>query len=445
MLKIKNDIPQHYLENEDTKTFIQVIQDAQDEMYSEINDLINIIDYEKAEEKFLDLMLLETGWNIDIPLTTLVKRKMIKVADELFSIKGTKEGLIKGPKYLMDLDVELFPFNDGFRLNANSLGVSTILGHTDSDYYFAIVSKMLSTEDMDTLKKIIDFMRWAPTFYDVIQYQLYYAELIPNGTFEIDISGWNSFAGAILTHENEMLKVESAGASSYAYNDNLLIEKDKIYRITLSSNSSVGSHSVKIHHPLGTVIYENNYLSTNTWHIFEFQAKTDDLIQFRFYPGDTTGDTAYFDNVSLREIELVINGSELVINKTFDLWTIIGSGTVVINTILSPNGKIEGNQLIANVNNTHFVYEDITETTGKYNYSVYLKGSGDIETIVEENGGDYTKYNSRFITLTDTWVKHDFNFIKEDDGNPFRLRINNLDTADTVYAWNPSCKEVNRP
>ena len=167
--ELKNDIPAFYLETEDTARFLDIFQYAFELMHQDITDFINIIDYEKAREKYLDMMLIETGWITDIPMSLDVKRKIVKVAEELYALKGTKPGLIKAPKYIMGLDIELFPFNDGFQLNANSLGETTILGHGGITYYFAIVCRTLSDEERLILRKITDFMRWGPSCYDIIE------------------------------------------------------------------------------------------------------------------------------------------------------------------------------------------------------------------------------------------------------------------------------------
>ena len=105
---IKHDVPPFYLETEDTEKFLEIFQYAFERMHAEISKFQNIIDFEKADEKYLDLMLVEVGWTLDVDASVDFKRKIIKIARELYSLKGMREGIIYIVKQLMNIDIELY-------------------------------------------------------------------------------------------------------------------------------------------------------------------------------------------------------------------------------------------------------------------------------------------------------------------------------------------------
>ncbi len=91
---LKNDVPPFYLEEPDTEKLLEVFQTAFDTMYDEVTGILTAVNYEKAEEKYLDLMLIESGWILEIDLTIALKRKVIKIAQKMYDEKGLKQGII---------------------------------------------------------------------------------------------------------------------------------------------------------------------------------------------------------------------------------------------------------------------------------------------------------------------------------------------------------------
>lgn len=82
-----------------------------------------------------------------------------------------------------------------------------------------------------------------------------------------------------------------------------------------------------------------------------------------------------------------------------------------------------------------FVFQPIDYTNGKFQFTIWLKGKGDIEIALQEQGGNYTSYALEKVKLNMSWKKYTLTCIKETDNNRIRALINKIDKEDNVYAW----------
>ena len=166
----KKDIPSFYLEEEDTEKMLEIFQYAFDLVYNDISGFKDIGDYEKADEKYLDLMMIESGWTVKIEMDALIKRKIIKLAQYIYSMKGIANGMVFTVKQLLGIDIEIDDgVEEGFILNYNELGIDTILGYAGFFLHFFVLTPILTSEEEVKITKIINFMRWAVNTFEIKQ------------------------------------------------------------------------------------------------------------------------------------------------------------------------------------------------------------------------------------------------------------------------------------
>lgn len=115
-----------------------------------------IYDVDKAEEKYLDLLLLHLGFDLDIPLTENQKRKVIKLLVDLYRRKGTEPGIEEALLSLLGIPVEVFPKSgerlvDGFEAGEPT---STSLSDVDSSSDFVRISNIERFEIGETISFI---------------------------------------------------------------------------------------------------------------------------------------------------------------------------------------------------------------------------------------------------------------------------------------------------
>jgi len=129
-------------------------------------------------------------------------------------------------------------------------------------------------------------------------------ELVQNGTFDSDVSGWASGKDAILSSESSKLRVTN-DIIDYAYGYGVAeTEIGKTYQLSVDRyNGTAGSSGVRagVSAPTNATYYEITD-STEETNITTFVA-IETLVYITLYSW-SAGDTAYseYDNVSLKEI-----------------------------------------------------------------------------------------------------------------------------------------------
>lgn len=182
---LKKDFPPFYLEEKDTEDLLDVFQTAFDTMYDEVTGFLEATDYERAEEKYLDLMLIESGWNLKIELDVDLKRKIIKIAQEMFNKKGLKQGIIDAILAITGLTCTITEIleqtfrigkvvggggvSDYFGLDNATKKASAFLGSAGSILHFHVNTPTLTAGQLDTITKIVNFMKYSPTMYRIMQ------------------------------------------------------------------------------------------------------------------------------------------------------------------------------------------------------------------------------------------------------------------------------------
>ena len=216
-------------------------------------------------------------------------------------------------------------------------------------------------------------------------------ELVTNGGFDADTSGWTG-NNATLSLSSGRLRVTDNGASSYAYQV-LTVEPGKTYKLTFdylfpSANTST-DYEVNIRNTnqsgsilkglnTGTTTWVEDVLSSNSL-VFTPNTST---VGLTLASSSTTGDYADFDNISVRQVsapqfgwpEPEFIGPNLVDNSGFDTdtssWTALNSATLT-----NPAGNLDVENSAAL---TGYAYQAVTTKIGSvYKYSVDLTHSGD--------------------------------------------------------------------
>jgi hypothetical protein len=129
-------------------------------------------------------------------------------------------------------------------------------------------------------------------------------ELITNGTFDSDISGWSSGANAVLSHSSSGIANAATGYNSYAYiNFTLTSGKQYIFRADITSDSQGSGGSPRI--AVTETASDSTFLgSTTTSGVGSYSVTftATGATRVRLIKGSNTGTTIY-DNVSLRLAE----------------------------------------------------------------------------------------------------------------------------------------------
>lgn len=157
-------------ETQDLRRFIACLQDTIELLLSQIDRFTDIIDIERAPEKFIDRMLADLG----NPFTELVspkdKRRLAAVLVDMYRQKGTAKGLRSALRMLLALnDVSVLPIIETtWDLGQSFLDDGTSLGPSSSAarYSFEIhVERQLTSDERRKMKTIVEYMKPAHTHF----------------------------------------------------------------------------------------------------------------------------------------------------------------------------------------------------------------------------------------------------------------------------------------
>jgi phage tail-like protein len=200
---IKKDVPQHLLKYEDTVKLLEIFQHGVDLINEDIDGYTEQFDLETCEEQYLDLMLFESGWNVDIEFNTNLKRKIVKIAYYIYNQKGIENGIEFALEYLTGLAVQVNDtVKEGFVLGKegyppeNSLGDDTELGFGGFYLHFIVHTEPLVAEQLTFITKMTDFMRWAVNTFEIRQdlgHSYHEISSSPNEFVPTSLFYWGSF------------------------------------------------------------------------------------------------------------------------------------------------------------------------------------------------------------------------------------------------------------
>lgn len=112
------------------------------------------------------------------------------------------------------------------------------------------------------------------------------------------------------------------------------------------------------------------------------------------------------------------------------------------NTMVSPDGELTAERIVGIGNGDGHVFQTLPNSHGTYKWSVWLKGIGKTRLRIQENGGDFTNYDTYNINLTQDWKRYSLVVTKEEDSNGIRSVISGIRSSDIVYAWGAQLEEI---
>ena len=282
----------------------------------------------------------------------------------------------------------------------NSLSISEIIAAGASNGLFLIDQKDDSLADGMTLQMTSSFNTgWMngdiklATLSDTDDTDVSGSELVTNGTFDTDTSGWSAGASSTITYSSGVARLQLTGGSIGDYPKARTslgtLTAGKKYTVSIGSYISVSGNNLRVKlntdggvssdgQPDGTLYYNSATTITNFSFTFEADSSSEHFLWM--YLRDTTGDSeATFDNISVRlaEEDRSANGNGLQVFGTVtknpvatgaDLMAY--SGWALTNYLKQPPNA----DLTVNSDRT-FVCWFKTSYTGNYSYLFSLSGS----------------------------------------------------------------------
>lgn len=152
----------------DLKKLSMVWQEVVDQCLFSIDEWVNILDFDKAPETFVDAILCHLGNPFNFPLSLIDKRRLSAVLVEIYKQKGTAKGIKNVARFFIGIEIEILPFEGSgtWSLGESELGVDTVLGITDpkAPYSFIVESPVALTDtERKRLLQIIEYMKPAHT------------------------------------------------------------------------------------------------------------------------------------------------------------------------------------------------------------------------------------------------------------------------------------------
>lgn len=180
----------------------------------------------------------------------------------------------------------------------------------------------------------------------------------------------------------------------------------------------------------------SNFINNN----YDFNAENFEVssIQDVFYSFNENLKSNKFDGELLKVNNRNINVSGNLINRSKDfehpIWS-KGATKVVSDLTIAPDGSLTADNITGTGLNDGYILQAITNNKGIFTWSVWLKGIGTTRIRLQEEGGDYSNYETLNIDLTSNWAKYSLSCKKEEDGNGIRGVISGIQTNDNFSLW----------
>lgn len=150
------------------------------------------------------------------------------------------------------------------------------------------------------------------------------------------------------------------------------------------------------------------------------------------------------ENIVFNKVRIRINNSKNLLlaynefgNSKWQKYYI----TVRENTTKDPNGDLMAETIEGTENKDGHIFQ-VVNKTGKFKFSVWLKGKGSVRILLQDHGDKYAAINTYKISLTNKWKKYTIigQHTKENIG--FRTVISNLQKNDRLHIWGAELIEI---
>ncbi|MGE0325902.1 MAG: Ig-like domain-containing protein [Polyangiaceae bacterium] len=171
-------LPKHNRRDDQTgdlQRFIACLQEVTDLLLADIDRWADIFDYERAPERFLDLILHDLGNPFPFELDELGKRRLASVLVQMYQQKGTAKGIQNAIRFFLGIDGTVISefASDALTLGESELGVDWILGPSDrfARYAFNVeVPRLLAMTERRQLRQLVEYLKPAHThFVDLVE------------------------------------------------------------------------------------------------------------------------------------------------------------------------------------------------------------------------------------------------------------------------------------
>lgn len=153
----------------DLYKFLAILQEVVDTLLADVDRWPEILDVDTAADAYLDQMLIGLGNPFAFDLSTIDKRRLIRVLVTMYRQKGTKVGIINAIRFFVGVEVTITALNDeGWILGEDELGIDTYLAPSSSFalYAFEVNSPVtLTDEQRSQIDSIVDYLKPAHTHH----------------------------------------------------------------------------------------------------------------------------------------------------------------------------------------------------------------------------------------------------------------------------------------
>ncbi|WP_246124801.1 OstA-like protein [Algibacter pacificus] len=145
----------------------------------------------------------------------------------------------------------------------------------------------------------------------------------------------------------------------------------------------------------------------------------------------------------VRQLDVSMTDNILKFGNQFNnpAWT-KDKTTIESNAIKAPDGNMTGNKIMYAGNSSGRILQLFDVNKGKYSFSIWLKGEGEIKIRLVVVSGNASKNQELKVELGPTWKEYVINFTKPIDTKKSAIVISEINSKNKVYAWKAYLKPV---
>lgn len=249
------------------------------------------------------------------------------------------------------------------------------------------------------------------------------SELITNGTFDTDLTGWNTIVNVTWSANFGGSAFMDSSVAESQFRQNLTYQVGKTYEVswevkenngcdffriyinnsyTNITNPYVGGHSLRFTHTVGSIFILRNGKIGSDITIDNVSVKEitqgSDFEFTRATTGTRINKDGYIEDVPYN----FIKNSQEIIGGTGG-WTIQGGVTVTRNYAVAPDGSMTADRVVGN--GTSGVFQQVFNLDGVVARSVYLKSiTGNVNVVLKDPTLTQTQ---KTLNLTESWQRYD--------------------------------------
>ena len=234
-------------------------------------------------------------------------------------------------------------------------------------------------------------------------------ELVTNGTFDTDVSGWTAEADSDVSYDDGKIRLTVANSSNRGAYQAITTEAGKTYVVDALLVEAAGNATVRVGTAAGGGDIYTNQISEGAIQIVFAATSSTSYLTLR--PNSTTnGVTVAFDNISVKEVLFDREGDPLTLflhpegvprieydadrnlkglliepeawnydtaSSTIIAWSLLNITKSADQTTAPDGVAASADSVLETVaNNTHFIYNDYAPGAGSYVFSCFVKSIG---------------------------------------------------------------------